>query len=231
MWSKGGTVLLALLVSACANPPRTEVSGVVGTGHVSLFDATTVIQDAWLHIRMRGATDYRLAVQEGRVAIVAVGQESASGLFRHVAVDPERCPVLEWSWGVETLQPNADIRLKAREDVAASVFLLFGDPGFLTDPDPVPTLRYVWTNEKVPAETIVESPYLPGTVRSLVVESGSKRVGTWVMERRNVAQDFERAFGYPPKDHIQAIALFTDNDQTKQPVKAYYGWARVVCTP
>ena len=218
-------------MSACANPFRTEDGGEAQAAKVTLFDATTVIQDAWQHIQMRGATDYRLEVRDGRVAIVAVGQESASGLFRRVAVDTKRCPILEWSWGVETLQPHADIRVKAREDVAASVFLLFGDPGFLVDPDPVPTLRYVWTNGKVPVEAVVDSPYMPGTVRSLVVESGNKRAGTWVTERRNVAEDFERVFGSPPKDRIHAIALFTDNDQTKQPVEAFYGWARVVCAP
>ena len=33
-----------------------------------------------------------------------------------------------------------------------------------------------------------------------------------------------------PKESIEAFALFTDNDQTKQAVKAYYAEARLLCT-
>jgi len=95
---------------------------------------------------------------------------------------------------------------------------------------PVPTLRYVWTNGAVPAGAVIDNPYLPGTVRSIVVKSGTERIGTWVIERRNMVDDYVRAFGSQPANGIHAIALFTDNDQTKEPVEAYYGWGRVVCT-
>ncbi len=43
--------------------------------------------------------------------------------------------------------------------------------------------------------------------------------------------DFLSAFGDSPTERIHAIVLFTDNDQTQQPVEAYYGWARVICEP
>ena len=36
-------------------------------------------------------------------------------------------------------------------------------------PKQVPSLRYVWTNQRMDVESIVDSPYLPGTVKSLVV--------------------------------------------------------------
>ncbi len=196
-----------------------------------LFDAATTIQDQWQHMPLRGTTEYRLAVMDGQLGIRAVGRKSASGLIRRVSVDPGKCPVIEWSWSVTRLQPGADLRVKEAEDVAASIFLMFGDPGFLFDPKPVPTLRYVWTNDRLPLDAIIDNPYLPGTVRSIVIESGAKHAGRWAIERRNISKDFEKAFGHSPKKNIQAIALFTDNDQTQQPVEAYYGWARVVCEP
>lgn len=65
-------------------------------------------------------------------------------------------------------------------------------------------------------------------MKSVVVRSGSKEQ-EWFLESRNILQDFERAFGYTPKEAIEAIALFTDNDQTKEPVLAYYEWARAIC--
>ena len=220
---------LALGILGCSSPqPRYDEASQT-TAKTRLFDAVTAIQDQWQHMPLRGETEYRLALMDGRVAIRAVGKQSASGLIRRVFVDPTKCPVMEWSWSVTQMQPTADLRVKDREDVAASVFLLFGDPGFLFDPKPVPTLRYVWTNGNVPIEAIVDNPYLPGTVRSIVIESGTDRIGTWVTERRNVVEDYIRAFGSEPKDSIRAIVLFTDNDQTGEPVEAYYGWGKMVC--
>jgi hypothetical protein len=46
----------------------------------------------------------------------------------------------------------------------------------------------------------------------LVVESGAARAGRWVGERRNVRDDFRRAFaGLPGKPNGIAIASDTDN--------------------
>ena len=50
-----------------------------------------------------------------------------------------------------------------------------------------------------------------------------------VYRKSKYLKDFERAFGYTPKEAIEAIALFTDNDQTKEPVLAYYEWGRLEC--
>jgi len=194
-----------------------------------LFDGETAIAEAWLHYPLNRATDYSLAHFDGLPAIRAKGRESASLLIRRVKIDWRTCPEFEWTWAARHVQAKADIRVWGEEDVAASIYLLFGDPGLLAAPNPVPTLRYVWTNHRLPAETVVDNPYLPGTVRSIVIESGDARTGRWLRFKRNLADDFERAFGEPPEHPIQAIALFTDNDQTKEPVDTYYGWARAVC--
>lgn len=149
--------------------------------------------------------------------------------MRTVLADPYRCQTIEWLWRTEKIQPSADIRTRDREDVAASLFVLFGDPGEPFNPTPVPTLRYAWTNQTTDQGVIVDSPYLPGTVRSIVVRSGATKQGKWLKERRNLVRDFEQAFGHPPKDSIHRVALFTDNDQTREPAEAYYAWARLLC--
>ena len=224
------SLMAAALLAACSQV-LTLAEGPFQSGpdDLSLFSADAVLQDQWQHLPLRGKTDYSLAVLDGRVAIRATGAAGASALVRRVTIDPRKCPAVEWSWAVEQLQKGADICEKEKEDVAASLYLLFGDPGLLIDPVPVPTLRYVWTNTTVPAGSVVDSPYLPGTARSLVAESGAGRRGDWVTVRRNVLKDFELAFERPADAQIHAVALFTDNDQTKQPVEAYYEWARMTC--
>ncbi len=219
----------ALVILGCTStqPRNDEAARAAAT--TRLFDAVTVLDDDWQQVVLAGKTEYQLAISDNRVAIRAVGKRSASGLIRRVAIDPHRCPIVTWSWSVTKLQNTADLSVKALEDVAASIFLLFGDPGMLFDPKPVPTLRYVWTNQRAEIGAIIDSPYLPGTVRSLVLRRGIGARGQWVSERRNIVADFTRAFGYAPTEPIQAVILFTDNDQTKEPVEAFYGRGRAVC--
>ncbi len=214
---------------ACVAPSQEAVEEARDGGMRYLFSASTVIEDEWQQLRFLGTTQYRVELYRNRLAISARGRRSSSGLMRRVEIDTDKCPDMEWSWSVTVLQPSADIRIKDREDVGASIFLLFGDPGFVFDPTPVPTLRYVWTNERVAVESVIESPYMPGTVRSLVVRSGVHGIGQWTTQKRDVGRDFRKAFGYAPPGPVRAVAIFTDNDQTGEDVEAYYGWARVLC--
>jgi hypothetical protein len=216
-----------LLCSSCSTDKTIALADLPLRQEIVLFAAERAIQDEWQPIRIRGETEYRVTAGAGRIAIRAIGQNSASGLLRRVQINPVNCPQIQWSWRVDRLQETADIGARDKEDVAASIFLIFGDPGLLPSPKPVPSLRYVWTNRRVDVEALVDSPYLPGIVKSVVVRSGSAQ--EWFVESRNILADFERAFGYVPKADIEAIALFTDNDQTKEPVLAYYEWARAIC--
>jgi hypothetical protein len=223
-----GIVLFALsALSACTTTPFQQ-QGTVNDPNVQvLFEAATAIQDSWMHLPLRGTTEYRLTANGNSVAIRAVAKNSASGLIRPVDIDADRCPTLEWRWRVDRLQEAADLRTKSKEDVAASIFLLFGDPGFMTNPTPVPTLRYVWTNGQHQKDEVIDNPYLPGVVRSIVVRTDD--VGSWHVEKRNIVRDYERAFGSPPKEPIHALALFTDNDQTREETVALYEWAKLYC--
>ncbi len=204
---------------ACVAPSQEAVEEALG-GTQYLFSASTVIEDEWQQLHFLGTTQYRVELYRDRLAISARGRRSSSGLMRRVEIDTDKCPDMEWSWSVTVLQPSADIRIKDREDVGASIFLLFGDPGFVFDPTPVPTLRYVWTNERVAVESVIDSPYMPGTVRSLVVRSGVHGIGQWTTQKRDVGRDFRTAFGYAPPGPVRAVAIFTDNDQTGEDVEA-----------
>jgi len=225
----GGLAALSLLVlAACASQPQVQRDGTFDRPD-TLFDPARAIQQDWMEMAFVGHTDYRIASSQDRLSIRAQGQRSASGLVLPVDFDAELCPYLEWDWRVEELQESASLFEKDLEDVAASIFVMFGDPGSFAAPRPVPTLRYVWTTARVPEETIVDSPYLPGVVRSIVVQGGIVSPLAWVSEKRDLVADFQAAFGKLPPDRVQAIAIFTDNDQTQEPVVAHYGAARLLC--
>lgn len=184
-------------------------------------DPTAPLEQAWTHQRFGNATDYKTVRLDGVAAIQAIAQDSASGLYRETSYRVADHPWLEWTWRVDRLQRTADIRVAEREDFAAAIFLIFGRPDMF-NPD-VPTLVYVWTSDQLPEGAVVDSPHHPGVVRSIVVRSGESRSGEWIHESRNVLDDFRRAFMKEPPAAVEMIAIFTDNDQTNEPVEAYYG--------
>lgn len=220
------SIILSMIAGCSSVPPETTLRPPQSE---FLFRAETAISDEWQHLELNKSTEYGIGILDGKVGIRAVGRGSASGLIRRVGIDPFKCPSVEWSWAVKSLQESADLRVKEGEDVAASIFFLFGDPGFLFDPKPVPTLRYVWTNASEMIGVVIDNPYIPGTVRSVVVRSGTGRLGQWTAEARDLLSDYRQAFGAEPSGHVHAIILFTDNDQTNEPVEAYYGWAKANC--
>ncbi len=197
---------------------------------VPIFAAADALEESWRKFRIWREMEFTLAIADGGVAIEAVAEGASAGLARGVEIDPEICPVLEWRWQIEALPSDADLSSRAREDVTASLIVAFGDPGVFTNPDPVPTLRYVWSTPDNPVETVVDSPYFPGVLRSIPVRSGPEGLGEWVTERRDLVADYELAFGEPPEDKIEVFALFTDSDHGGERVTARYGWARVLCT-
>jgi Protein of unknown function (DUF3047) len=191
-----------------------------------LADPTWPVEQAWTHRTFGAATLYESVMLDGVPAIRAIGRESASGLYRETPYRVGDRPWLEWTWRVDQLQETADIRVKSREDFAAAIFLMFGRPS-MTNRE-VPTLAYVWTSGRVPVSGVVASPHRPGSVRSIIVRSGAADLGQWMRERRDVFEDFRRAFGQEPTDPVEIVAVFTDNDQTGEPVEAYYGAIRAL---
>jgi hypothetical protein len=181
-------------------------------------------------------TEYRLVRTAAGTALEAFADRAASGLYRRVRVDPRRQPLLEWSWRIDNTIPGADKRVASREDSAARLVVSFhGDPDkldfedramlrlakfFAGEPLPYAMLIYVWSNQ-IPVETILPSPQID-RIRMIVVEKGGAHVRQWRQYRRNVLEDYRRAFGEEPGD-IVAVGVLTDTDNTQRTARSYYG--------
>jgi len=181
-------------------------------------------------------TEYRLAHTAAGTALEAYADRAATGLYRRVRVDPRRQPLLEWNWRIDSTIPGADVRIASREDSAARLVVSFhGDPEkldfedranlrlarvFAGEPLPYAMLIYVWSNG-IPVETALPSPQID-RIRMIVVEKGGEHLGQWRQYRRNVLEDYRRAFGEEPGD-IVAVGVMTDTDNTQQVARSYYG--------
>ena len=61
---------------------------------------------------------------------------------------------------------------------------------------PYATLMYVWSSS-APVGTVIPNPHTK-RVQMIVVSSGASGVGKWQTLKRNVAEDYKRAFNEEP---------------------------------
>lgn len=59
-------------------------------------------------------------------------------------------------------------------------------------------------------------------IRLIVVQTGRDGIGRWVLEERNILEDYRRAFGSSPISKVGVIALMSDADNTEDVAVAYF---------
>ena len=172
------------------------------------------------------ATRYAVRKWDGVNAIEARARKSMALLARAMDVELSRTPYLCWMWRIEAPLATADMTKKEGDDYAARVYLNFEVPAdqmsFSTRAKlalarsifggrvPDAAINYVWDNRQ-PVETLQNNAYTD-RARMIVLRSGGGVAGRWVSERRNVRDDFRRAFGeFDARLHSMALAADTDN--------------------
>ncbi|MEJ2041219.1 MAG: DUF3047 domain-containing protein, partial [Desulfosarcinaceae bacterium] len=161
---------------------------------------------------------------------------AASGLMRSVNINAERYPWLVWSWKVHNILQKGDVTRKQGDDYPARIYVAFafdaGKAGWWERTRhkaaslaagrelPGTVLNYIWANH-APVGLFVDNPYT-SKAKMIVVRSGTQDLNHWMSERRNVLEDYKKAFGQPPPAII-GIAVMTDTDNTGEEATAYYG--------
>ncbi len=181
-------------------------------------------------------THYRWVEKEGRPAIAAVSEASASMLRKHVSREALALGEVSFSWWVHEGPDNSSVAHADLEDAPARV--LFGFHGDLStlprrtrmmfelaealtgERPPYATLMYVW-DAQAPVGTVIINPR-SDRIRKIVVDSGPAARGRWREHRRNLADDFRLAFGEAP-GRLDSIAVMTDTDNTKTRARSWYG--------
>lgn len=233
------------LLGGCAGVAPTaspEAAGDLKSNPWSVASSRTPAALAWRHYVLPGKqpTRFHYARLEGRDAMQATAESSASMLRKVVRIDPQELGSVRFSWKVPELIAQADMALRDSDDSPVRVVLAFeGDRSkfsaknaMLSDlaqvltgePMPYATLMYVWCNRREPGSVIVN----PRTdrIRKLVVESGQRHLNQWMDYERDVRADFEKVFGEAP-GALVGIAIMTDSDNTRSRATAWYGPIRL----
>ncbi len=239
----------ALLVTGCATSGGERPGD--GAREVMPFSSAKpdgALPTGWLERRIsrfKKDTLYRLVPDENGVTVVeAKADAAASGLAKELNISPWATPWISWRWRVPALIPSADNTQRDLEDSPARVIVTFdGDESKLDfeeralsgklkaltgRPLPYATLMYIWEN-RAPRDEVITSAH-SSRVKMIVVESGPGRSGQWLRFERNIAGDFEKAFGEKP-GRIKSLGILTDTDNTGESTVAYYGDIRFSARP
>jgi hypothetical protein len=174
--------------------------------------------DDWQEKDFVGTTDYRAVDEEGRPAVLAAADGSASALYRRVGIDLEATPYLSWRWRVEgTYGPDIDETAKSGDDYPARIYVVRrGGLAFWR----TRALNYVWSSAR-PVGSRWSNAYAGDSVRMLAVDSGDARAGEWVAHTRDVRADWRAAFG-EEIDSLDGVAVMTDGDDTGSAMRAWF---------
>jgi hypothetical protein len=172
------------------------------------------LPDGWRLRANRGVPEVTVTT-EGQAKVLHLKSRSTSfALERNLDVDPAQFPFLAWKWKVSDLPRGADFRHYSTDDQAAQLLVAFGDRKVLT---------YIW-DTTAPKDTAQSASGIPLVhVFAFVCRSGAADLNRWVPEVRNVAADYERAFGRPPKEHVKGIRIQINSQHTGTSAESYFG--------
>lgn len=198
-------------------------------------DALSSEWEPMLFNRNKRRTEYAVVSDQGTKVLHARATNAASGLMQKLSIDPLRDSRLTWEWRISRLVESADNHDRAREDAPARIILGFdGNKDHLPFADqimfeaaraitgreiPYATLMYIRAR-KAPVDTVISNSRT-GRVKMIVVATGKEGVGEWRAFSRDIAADFERAFGEKP-GRLIAVGVLTDTDNTGETVEAWY---------
>jgi hypothetical protein len=187
----------------------------------------------WVMSRFSNQSWYELVEDGGKTVLKGSAQkDSASGLLHFIDLDPRERPIFSWRWKVMDLAPST----VAPDDSPVRLMVSFeGDYAKLPFSDrvfydqfrlltgqqlPYAGVMYVW-GSKTPRGGVAPNHYT-SRIKMIAVESGRERLGQWLEESRNVAEDYRKLFGEEP-GRIVSVGLMTEADGSDRTLEAYYG--------
>jgi len=161
----------------------------------------------WKAREDEGRAVYMVRVEGGVPYLHADSRDNSHTIGFELAADPESTPRFRFAWRALELPPGGDERVKATNDSALGVYVIFEGWGI-----PPRSLKYVWSTT-LPPGTTTESPY-SSRAKVVVLRSGPPAPGEWVEESVDVAADFRRLFDERKAPKVKGIAVLTDSDNT-----------------
>jgi len=188
------------------------------------FDRKDALNE-WQEKIFKGRVFYAVKIERTGGYLTAYSHNAASGIFYQISFNPRKQAWVSWKWKVIKFpekKEGIDTASKwiEKDDYAARFYVIFPSLIFTH----TKSLEYVW-DRNLPEGLMMTSPYYRN-IKIIVAESGDKNLEKWVYKKRNIYEDFKRAFGREP-GRVGAIAVMTDSDNTISTAEADYDEIKV----
>lgn len=168
-----------------------------------------------------GRPEFGPCTDSGAPCLHLRSSKASFALQRDVDVDPAQTPFLTWHWKVTRLPAGGDFRRASTDDQAAQVLVGFADRRVLT---------YLW-DTTAPKGTVASASDIPLLrIFAVVCESGPGELNRWLEESRNVAADYQRAYG-KPAPRVKGLRLQINSQHTGTIAESYFGEVAFRATP
>lgn len=230
------TLVLLMIAIALAPPPA------AAQGSVFLREEFSDLAN-WRPVtfpKIREHTRYSIETLERESVLRAESQASASAIVHRMTFNVPDHPRLRWAWRVDNVYRKGNARSKEGDDYPLRIYVLFEyDPEKAAALDrakygvaralygeypPHSALNYIWASRE-DEEGILTNPYA-SNAKMIVLQKGRKNLGRWIVEERNILDDYRRAFGTDPPARA-TLGIMNDSDNTKEAAVAYVGFIEV----
>ena len=196
-------LFFAPLVQAGDSMVITDFSSPVGASGVPA---------GWELKEKSGKADFAV-VKDGDVAAGRFRSANTSfSLQKEVKVDLKKYPLLTWKWKVTKLPAGGDFRKSKTDDQAAQLFVAFSK---------TKAIVYIW-DTTAPAGLMEDTSPVPFmTVKIVVLRSGPAELGKWLVETRNVYDDYKKLYGSEPPV-VNGIRLQINSQHTGTSAESYF---------
>ena len=148
-----------------------------------------------------GVPETVCTIEAGKPTIMQVKcNKSTGGVITAPKVDLKKYPVMRWRWRVMSYPVNADGRNPKTDDQPIAIYVGMNDGLFKKK-----SIAYRW-------ETLTPQGYEGKTsyagiltVNYITMRDHNTKPGEWVIEERNVAEDFKRIYGRIPKEFALSV--------------------------
>jgi len=155
-------------------------------------DETETLESLGWHIhRESNGSTYELKSENESGFLFASTSASDMMIVKKIEVDIVKYPYVNWSWRINTLPINGDESIKSTCDVPASISFVTNKVRLLPK-----SIKYSWSTT-LEKGTATKSPfaYWPARTDIIVMQSGDELAGEWVIEKRNILEDYKKLYG------------------------------------
>lgn len=190
--------------------------------------------------KIKEHTQYTIEEQGRESVLRTESRASASAIVYRKPFNVYDYPRLRWKWKVMNVYEKGNARTKEGDDYPLRVYVLFEyDPdkagfydaikygvakSFYGEYPPHSALNYIWANRD--DETGIITNTYASNAKMVVLQKGKKKLGRWIVEERNILDDYRTAFGTDPPA-MATLGIMNDSDNTKESSVSYVGFIEV----